>query len=147
MAEGVSFAPSDEYPGWTDWIIGERGEFNRHVFGHMLSRLDDPATARIRIFPDQTHANNNGVVHGGAILALIDMAIYPATIIITGKTNLNVVTVDLHTQFITPGGFSAPIDAVITLTQETGRMCFTRGTLVQDEKVIATFNALQRKIG
>ena len=129
-----------------DWIIGPQGQFNRHAFDRMLSRLDDAATARIRIFPAERHANFNDVIHGGVILAFIDMAVYPASILITGNDDLNVVTVDLQTQFISPGNLSKPLDAVITLTQETGRMIFTRGTLVQEETVVAAFTMLQRKV-
>ena len=146
MNPAVNLAPAPDHPGWLEWVIGPEGQFNRHTFGRMLSRLDDPATARIRVFPEDCHSNFNNVIHGGVILAFIDMAIYPATILITGKEDLNVVTVDVHTQFISPGNLAKPLDGVITLTQETGRMCFTRGTLVQDDAVIATFNALQRKV-
>jgi uncharacterized protein (TIGR00369 family) len=142
----VSCIPASDHPGWMEWKIGSEQQFNRYIFQRMLSRMDDPATARIRILPAPEHENVNGVIHGGAILALIDMAIYPATILITGNEELNVVTVDVHTQFITPGDLRQPLDAVITLTQETGRMCFTRGTLLQDDTTVATFNALQRKI-
>ena len=129
-----------------DWVVGPEGQFNRHTFARMLSRLDDVATARIRIFPGEHHGNFNGVLHGGMILAFIDMGVYPACMLITGNDDLNTVTVDVHTQFINPGDLAKPLDAVVTLTQETGRMMFIRGTLLQDETVVATFSTLQRKI-
>ena len=146
MHPSVAFAPAPDHPGWQEGVIGPEGQFNRHTFARILSRLDDPATARIRIFPDERHANFNDVIHGGVILAFIDMAVYPASILITGNEDLKVVTVDVHTQFISPGDLAMPLDAIVTLTQETGRMLFTRGTLVQEDTVVAAFTMLQRKI-
>ena len=138
--------PAADLPGWREWRIGAEGQFNRHMFDRLLSRLDDPETARIRVVPGPSHANINNVIHGGAIMALIDMAIYPAAMEITGNHALKVVSVDIHTQFIGPGDLARPLDCVVQLAKETGKMMFTRGTLEQGDEVVASFNALQRKI-
>ncbi len=138
--------PADQRPGWMTWTIGAADHFVGSVLGTLFVRAESDGCARVRLEPLEHHRNVNGVYHGGAILSLIDSAIFPATMLLTGKTNLNVATIDLQTQFVAPGDLTRPLDALVTLTRETGRMTFTRGLVVQDDDVVASFTALQRKI-
>ena len=55
------------------------------------------------------------------------------------------VTLDLCTQFIGAGRIDEPLDAVVELLRETGRLLFLRGLIVQGDETIASFTATIRK--
>ncbi|WP_066556218.1 PaaI family thioesterase [Croceicoccus bisphenolivorans] len=141
-----SLYPAPDHPGWQEWRVSDSARFNHLVLGRMLVRLDDPHTARIRIEADDRHTNVNGVMHGGAILSLIDSAMFAGSTVITAKDQMRAVTVDLQVQFLSPGILGRSIDALVEVTRETGRMLFMRGLVVQDEERVASFTGLFRKL-
>jgi acyl-coenzyme A thioesterase PaaI-like protein len=55
------------------------------------------------------------------------------------------VTLDLSNQFIGAGRIGEPLDAVVEVLRETGRMVFLRGMVVQGDDTIAAFNGTIRK--
>lgn len=143
---GISRAPAPDHEGWDEWQMGDPEHFNHTVVGRILSKRESEDTVRVRMLSRAMHANSNGAMHGAAIVALIDTGLYPSTRVLTGNDAINVTTIDLQVQFISPANLTSPLDALITLTRETGRMLFTRGVAEQDDKIIASFTALQRKI-
>ena len=54
-------------------------------------------------------------------------------------------TLELSTQFIGAGRPDEPLDAVVEVLRETGRMLFLRGDVVQDDRLVAAFSGLVRK--
>ena len=143
---GNLFPAPHEYPGWQEWIVGKPDQFNRTVMPVVLVRLDDPETARIRLIVKRHHSNVNEVIHGGAILSLIDISIFGGVSLLLGTDHSKGVTLSLQTQFMTPGDVSRPLDALVEVEKETGRMVFVRGTVVQDDDKVATYSAIMRKI-
>ncbi|GGD45899.1 PaaI family thioesterase [Croceicoccus pelagius] len=140
------FIAAPDHPGWQEWRIGEPGQFNRAVLGRMLIRTED-GKARVRLLePTEKLANVNGVFHGGALMAFIDTAMFGGANMLAGKPDQRGVTVDMQTQFLAPGVLEKPLDALVELTRETGRMIFTRGLLVQDDVTICSYTGLLRKI-
>ncbi len=135
-----------DYPGWQEWRVGGEKQFNRAVLGLMLVRLDDAHRARIRIFPRELLSNSLGAIHGGAILSFIDVALFAGSSLLLGKNMANGVTVELGHQFFAPGDISRPLDAVVEVMRETGRMVFARGEVVQDDDLIGSFSGILRKI-
>ncbi|WP_164843896.1 PaaI family thioesterase [Croceicoccus ponticola] len=127
--------------------MGDPGGFNQAVLGEMLARLDDDVTARVRLTPAPHHANLNGLIHGGALMAFIDTAMFAGATLLTGRAHQNGVTVDAQIQFLAPGKLDRPLDALVERTHETGRLLFIRGMLVQGEDRVASFTGLLRKIG
>ena len=149
MAEGKSPVLHEEHPdhpGWREWGVAGDERYNRAVLGLMLARLDDPEHARIRIFPREMLMNLNGVIHGGAILGLIDVAMFAGSSILLGESLESGVTVDLSNQFLAPGDPTRPLDAVVEVVRETGRMVFVRGQVVQEDDLIGSFSGILRKI-
>jgi len=140
-----SLFPAPEHPGWQEWRVSEKARFNHLVLGRMLVRLDDPHTARIRITSTEDHTNVNGVMHGGAILSLIDSSMFAGSSLITGQNQLRAVTVDLQVQFLQPCQIGRDVDALVEVVQETGRLLFLRGMVVQGEVRNASFTGLFRK--
>jgi len=149
-----AFAPLDEipgHPGWRRWSLTDPTRFNT-LIGPMMLRVDGEgasAVARVRMTPEHRHSNLRNNVHGGALLAFIDVALFAAArglgLIRAGTA----VTLDLSTQFIGGGRIGEPIEAQVELLKETGRLLFLRGLVVQgdpDERIVA-FSGTIRKPG
>ncbi|WP_144095136.1 PaaI family thioesterase [Croceicoccus sediminis] len=140
------FIAAPDHPGWQEWCIGTPEQFNRAVLGRMLVRFEDDKV-RVRLLePAERHSNLNGVFHGGVLMAFIDTAMFAGANLLAGKPDQRGVTVDMHTQFLAPGSLEKPLDALVELTRETGKMFFTRGLLVQEDVTVCSFNGLVRKI-
>ena len=134
-----------DHPGWRRWQFSDPTRFN-HLLGPMMFRVED-ALARVRWTPEHRHSNLRDHVHGGALLAFIDVALFAAARgfgLITAGT---AVTLDLNTQFIGGGRLGEPLEAQVDLLKETGRLLFLRGLVVQgdDEARVAAFSGTIRK--
>ena len=134
-----------DHPGWRRWQFFDPTRFNQ-LMGPMMFRVD-AGLAKVRWTPEHRHSNLRDHVHGGALLAFIDIALFAAARgfgVITAGT---AVTLDLNTQFIGGGGIDQPLEAQIELLKETGRLLFLRGIIVQggDEAKIAAFSGTIRK--
>lgn len=116
------------------------------MLGLVLTRMDDPHHARVRILPTEMLLNANGVIHGGAILGLIDVALFVGSALVLNGRFEHGVTVDLSNQFLAPGDPEQPLDAVVEVVRETGRMVFARGRVEQGKDVIGSFSGILRKI-
>ena len=137
--------PDPENPGWQRYELSEPDRYSRGVLGPLLVRQDDDLICRVRLVPRELHLNSTGHVHGGLILGLADAALFPTLHLICGVPVSGSVTIDLHSQFIRIATASHPLEAVVEVLRETGRMAFLRGLVVQQEKTIATFSATVRK--
>ena len=140
----IRHAPDPEHPGWFTWDMAGPDRFNGAI-GKLLVRADAPGRARCRMFPDKTHSNLGDVVHGGAILTFIDMALFAGGRL-AGANVIRAVTLDLNTQFLSPGRLDVPLDAEVELLRETGRLVFLSGKVVQEEEAIASFSGILRKV-
>ncbi|MBA4048797.1 MAG: hypothetical protein C0476_09685, partial [Sphingomonas sp.] len=65
-----------DHPGWMTWELADPTRFNA-LFGPFLLRVED-GTARVRMTPRHAHSNLSGKMHGGALMAFVDMAIFAA---------------------------------------------------------------------
>lgn len=142
-------APDPEHPGWFRWRLTNPKRYNEAVLGRMLARVEGDK-ARVRIFPVEHLTNNVGNVHGAATLGLIDIALFAAGKLLRDIDAGGAVTIGIDTQFIGAGDAGKPLDAVVEVLRETGRMVFLRGLVVQgeapeDEKIVAAFSATTRK--
>ena len=136
---------SPDHPGWRTWSLTDPTRFNT-LLGPMLMRVDGDRV-RVRMTPEHRHSNLSNRVHGGALLAFIDVALFAACrgfgLIEAGTA----VTLDLNTQFIGGGRIGEAIEAQVEVLKETGRLLFLRGLVVQgdDEARIAAFSGTVRK--
>jgi uncharacterized protein (TIGR00369 family) len=146
---GFIHEPSPEYPGWYRWDMVDQERFNASVLGSMLVRREDlpggnPAV-RLRMFTRKRHSNLLDAVHGAITLALIDVSLFACMRHALEGDAAGSVTLDLSTQFIGAGMIGEPLDAVVEVLRETRRLVFLRGTIVQDEHLVAAFNGTVRK--
>lgn len=134
----------DDGEGWTSFALADPTRF--HAFlAPLRFRAEGERTARVRMTPRQDHSNMRDAVHGGATLAFIDMALFVASRSFGLTTPGTAVTLDLSTQFITEARLDQPLDAVVELLRETGRLLFMRGLVVQDQGTVASFAGTIRK--
>ena len=101
---GFRSEPDPENPGWFTWQLNDSTRFNSWMFPKLLVRADSDGKARLRMFPEHRHTNLGNNIHGGTVMALIDIALFACArqlgIIEAGTA----VTLDLSVQFIGAGG-------------------------------------------
>ncbi|MDE2403663.1 MAG: PaaI family thioesterase [Sphingomonadales bacterium] len=144
MSAYFRWEPSPDHPGWIAYELSEPERYNRAVLGTLLVR-DEGEKCRIRLTPRELHVNSADRIHGGVILGLIDVGMFAAIYQLRGIPVSGSMTVDMQCQFIAAGDGSRPLDAVVEVLRETGRLCFVRGLVVQDDDLVASFTATARK--
>ena len=137
--------PDPEFPGWWTWDVADKTRFNPHALGRLIVRKESDDAVRLRLFTARQHANLHDRVHGGVTLSLIDVALFVTSRILRGVNAAGSVTLDLSTQFISPGAIGEPLDAVTEVLRETGRLVFLRGKVEQDGNLIAAYSGAIRK--
>jgi uncharacterized protein (TIGR00369 family) len=139
-----SLLPAPDHPGWHEWRVP--GAFNREVIGTLLVRDEGDGVARTRIHPAPHMGNVHGMIHGGIIAALADATLFAGPGVLTGQDLGASVTVELSLQFIGAGRLDEPLDGLISILRETGRMIFCQGRIVQGDNTVAGFSGIIRKI-
>jgi uncharacterized protein (TIGR00369 family) len=137
--------PDPENPGWHHWTMTDERRFNANVLGKMIVRTEGEGRARLRMFPTIKHSNLMNNLHGGTILALIDVAMFAGSRTFGLIEAGTAVTLDMSVQFIGAGQVDVPLDAEVELLKETGRLLFLRGLVVQSETRIAAWSGTIRK--
>jgi len=138
------FVPDPDNPGWLV-RTARSGRFS-DVYGEVRLLVEGERHARLRVSPEAAHLNANDDVHGGFLLALIDHAIFacPAALGISGA--VRGVTVDLAAQFLRAVSGQKPVDVVVEVLRETGRMVFMRGLIEQEGASVVSFSGIIRKV-
>ena len=144
-ATSFTCEPDPENPGWLTWDVDDKARFNAATMGKMLVRQEGDNACRLRMFPTHAHANLPGSVHGGVILALLDVALFASLYVLRKGDSVGAVTLEVHTQFIGAGELEEPLDAVTEILKETRRLAFMRGTIVQGDTIVAAFSGTMRK--
>ena len=138
--------------GWVSWNLKDPSRFN--AFIEPLSvRREEPTPdgrprARVRMLPERKHSNLGDNVHGAVTLALVDIALFAASHQFGSLDAGHSVTLDLSTQFVGAGRIGEPMDAIVELVRETGRLIFLRGLVVQgegDALIVLSFAGTIRK--
>jgi uncharacterized protein (TIGR00369 family) len=133
-----------DHPGWSTWRLRDDTRFNSVVLGEMIVRVEG-GKCRLRMFPERKHTNLQDMIHGAITLSLIDVSLFAAMRTLTGGDAGPAVTLELSTQFIGAGKPDEPLDSVVEVLRETGRMLFLRGEVVQQDHLVAGFSGLIRK--
>lgn len=139
-----AFEDDKDEPGWLICRPVRSGWFF-DLFGLVRARAEDDRHARIRFMPEPRHLNIIGTVHGGFSLAVVDQVLFlaPAALGVSGAVGGN--TIDTSAQFIAPLLTGKPMDAVVEILRETGRMIFMRGLIEQDGIVSVAFSGTIKK--
>jgi len=141
----IHHKPDPDHPGWWTWALADDTRFNA-VIGKLLVRADGPGRAVCRMFPEERHSNLGDMVHGGAILTFVDMALFAGGRL-AGANVMRAVTLDLSTRFLSRGRIGVPLDAEVELLRETKRLAFMAGRVVQEGELVAHFTGALRKAG
>ena len=152
-AETAFFVSEPLGDGWSSWNLADTSRFNSFI-EPLAVRADLPAPdgrprSRLRMHPEHRHSNLGNNVHGAVIMALVDVSLFSAARCFGGGANDVSVTLDLSSQFVSGGRIGEPLDSVVELVRETGRLIFLRGMVVQgekDEHIVASFTGTIRKI-
>ncbi len=125
--------------GWE--LQSHQGTFSAQA-GPFYFRQEGGAPG-VAFFSEQHHANLAGIVHGGALMTLADMALWDIARRAVGV--FSGVTVTLNAEFVS----AAPVGAFIEATGETtkvGRsLLFARGEIsVSSEKVLVFSGTIKR---
>ena len=144
-ARGFVSAPDPDHPGWLTWNLPDPTRFNGQVMGPMRVRREPDGKVRTRMDPERRHTNLADNLHGGTILALIDVALFSTSRVYGLIEAGTSVTLDLSVQFIGAGKPGIPLDAVGELLKETRRLLFLRGTIEQGEALVAAWSGTVRK--
>jgi len=137
-----------EMPGWFTWDLIDQSRFNGVVMGRMWTRIEDDQggkRCRLRMIPGRKHTNLQEMIHGAVTLSLIDISLFAAMRTLGSGDAGMAVTLELSTQFVGAGKVNRPLDAVVELVRETGRMMFLRGMVVQEDDTVASFSGIVRK--
>ena len=102
---------------------------------------------RVRIATGPTRGNVQGFVHGGFLIGFLDQALFVGPVAIGRLKFASAVTLNLATQFVGAATMDRPVDCLIEIVGETGRMLFLRGTMVQGDHVVLSYQATLRKLG
>lgn len=144
MPDALGFVPDPENPGWELRPASEIGRF-LDIFGAIRVRADPDGKARCRVMPEPRHRNINDTVHGGFTLALIDQALFMGPRALGIEGSVGGVTIDTATQFFGSLAIDSPIDLVVEVLRETGRLVFVRGVIEQDGVAAVAFSGTIRK--
>jgi len=147
---GFVCEPDPANPGWNTWDLVDRSRFNSQTMGSMIVRREEApggvSQVRLRMMPGREHSNVHDAVHGGVTLALIDISLFAAMHVLLGGDAAGAVTLDLSTQFIGRGALHRPLDAVVEVLRETGRLVFLRGIVEQEDDRVAAYAGTIRKV-
>ena len=139
----IRHEPAADHPGWFTWDVTGPERFNSSI-GRLLVRRGEDGRGWCRMFPAQPHSNLGNKVHGGALMTLVDMALYAGGAM-AGANVAMAVTLDCSVQFLDAGELGEPLAAEVELLRETGRLVFVRGRLLQGDRLVASFSASLRK--
>jgi acyl-coenzyme A thioesterase 13 len=92
----------------------------------------------------ENQCNSNGVVHGGCLMTLADLAVcYEA---IAGDDALRSLTVSLTANFLSPAERGTILRAYPTVNRRTKRMAFVDTKIMDGETLVFTASAVIRVI-
>lgn len=152
LRESDNFTAEPLQDGWVSWNLKDKERFNAFLEPLMVRKEPEQTPGfrrgRLRMTPGIQHSNLGHNVHGAVTLGLIDISLFA----IPGQYGALgpgfSVTLDLQTQFIGAGRVDEPLDAVVEIVRETGRLIFLRGLIVQgadDSHLVASFTGTVRK--
>jgi uncharacterized protein (TIGR00369 family) len=140
----IRHEPDPDHPGWWTWDVADEERYNATI-GKLLVRSDGEGRARCRMFPELRHSNLGDIVHGGAILTFIDMAMFAGGFM-AGASLGPSVTLDLSAQFLAGAKLGIPLNSTVEILRESQRLAVMRGLVEQEGESIAAWSGTLRKL-
>lgn len=120
-----------------------RGTFSGHAGPFYYRPAGEPSG--VGFFAEPHHANFGGVIHGGALLTLADMALWDICRREVGP--FKGVTVTLNSEFVGPGPAGAFIEATGEIVKLGRKMMFARGLITAKGDTLMSFSGSVKRIG
>ncbi|MEO0879723.1 MAG: PaaI family thioesterase [Pseudomonadota bacterium] len=125
------------------WLLQSHLEtFSGHAGPYLFRK--DPAQSGVGFFAEPHHANLNGVVHGGALLTLADMALWDIC-----RREIGIfrgATVTLNAEFVGPGAVGQFIEASGEMVRAGGRLLFARGLVTSGGETLLSFSGALKRL-
>lgn len=93
---------------------------------------------------EERHCNAHGIVHGGVMMTMADLAICAAAK--EDRAREFVVTVSMNADFVAAGERGALLEAKAEVTRRTGTLAFVRTQVSAGARVLLNCNAVVRRI-
>lgn len=145
MRRWVVIEDDPDNPGWVVWKMRVKGRF-LDIFGGVRLKKEAENRVRCRVATEMRHANGFEAVHGGFIMAVVDQSLFWTGHFLDLFNGGGAVTLDASTHFMGSPRAGEPIDAVVEVLKETGRLIFMRGMIEQDGEPVASFTGTLRKV-
>ena len=112
--------------------------------GPFYTGFDEDGSTIVALRAGENQCNSNGVVHGGCLMTLADLAVcYEA---IGGDTALRSLTVSLTANFLAPAERGVILRAYPQVNRRTKRMAFVDTRIMDGETCVFTASAVIRVI-
>ncbi|MAW81611.1 MAG: thioesterase [Parvularcula sp.] len=141
MVTDKDIAQHEAPEGWA--LQSHRETFSGHA-GPFYFRKEG-APAGVGFFSRSHHANMAGIVHGGALLTLADMALWDIC-----RREIGVfkgVTVTLNAEFVGAGPVGAFIEATGEMVKSGRKMLFARGIVSAEGETLMSFSGTLKRLG
>jgi len=139
----VNDANPNSHPAPDGWTLQSHGEtFSGHAGPFYFRKEGD--SAGVGFFSEPHHMNMGGVVHGGALLTLADMALWDIC-----RREIGVfrgVTVTLNAEFVGAGPLGAFIEATGDVVRAGGKLLFARGIISAKGETLMSFSGTLKRI-
>lgn len=128
---------ADDFAGWQR---AEAGDTFNGLIGAYYYDLSDPASAKVAFRAEKRHLNGGGSVHGGCLLTLADTSLFIFAIPHLGDGGA--VTLQLDSQFQSPGREGDIIIATGEITRAGKTTIFGRGQLKCGDRIIMSYSGI-----
>ncbi|MEO1135759.1 MAG: PaaI family thioesterase [Pseudomonadota bacterium] len=131
-------------PAPEGWVSQSHSEtFSGRAGPYYFRREGGPAG--VGFFAKAHHANLGGIVHGGALLTLADMALWDICRREVGV--FNGVTVTLNAEFVGAGPVGAFIEATGDMVKAGRKLMFARGLIAANGEALMSFSGTLKRLG
>ncbi len=112
--------------------------------GPFLYPPDFERDPRVVVRAEARHCNAAGVVHGGLLMTLADLALCAAAMRDTGDASA--VTVSMDSQFLAAAQVGEWLAARAEVLRHTGSLVFVRGTVSAGERQVLSASAVVKRV-
>jgi acyl-coenzyme A thioesterase PaaI-like protein len=124
------------------WVKREHPLTFSSFVGPMYFREgDEPG---VGFFAEARHANLGGIVHGGMLMTLADMALFDIVFRKTGP--FKAVTMTMNSEFLAPAPINAFIEASGEVLKSGRSIFFVRGLVTAHEKPLLSFSGSLKRL-
>jgi len=112
--------------------------------GPFFMPIDDDGDPRIVLLAGPGHCNASGILHGGLLVTMADLAIY--TEAVRGQAGESIVTVSLNSDFVAAAREGAFVEARADVVRRTGSLAFLRAQITSGDHVLLNCSAVVKRL-